>query len=126
MTKDPAFPDRLQRYMDDKRMTRADLARHIWGNMTDERGYTVPRNRQTISKYLSGKSAPSDTTVRLMAEALGVGYTDLMPNADPVNRPGSGIVMTAVGSSKYRLDLSLVVPADVAGKVISLISEYAK
>jgi transcriptional regulator with XRE-family HTH domain len=123
--KDPAFPDRLQRFMDEKRMSRADLARHIWGTMEDERGYTVARNRQTISKYLAGRTEPSDTTVRLMAEALGVGFADLMPNTDPVNRPGSGIVMTAIGSKKYRLDLSLVVPADVATKVIDLISEYA-
>lgn len=107
-------------------MTRADLARMVWGTMTDERGYEVARNRQTISKYLAGKVEPSEVTVRRIAEALNVTYGDLLPSADPVNRPGSGIVMTAVGSQKYRIDLSLVVPADVASKVIELVSEFAR
>jgi transcriptional regulator with XRE-family HTH domain len=125
MPKDPAFPDRLQRLMDQKKMTRAELARHIWGTMVDERGYTVARNRQTVSRYLAGKTDPNETTKRLIAEALGVTYKQLYPNDDPVNRPGSGVTLTSMGSQRCRVDISLELPMDVATQVIQLVSEYA-
>lgn len=123
---DPSFGDRLQRLMDERQMTRADLARHIWGTMEDERGYTVARNRQLVGKYVAGTVTPSEKAMRLIAEALKVSYAELDPSSDPTRRPGSGIVLTAVDRRNYRLDLSLVVPSEVATKVITLVSDYAK
>jgi len=83
---DKAFPDRLARLMDERDMTKADLAREVWGTFEGERGYTVARNRQSLSKYLSGKAYPTGPTKRKLAEALGVSYSTLFPLEKPEDR----------------------------------------
>lgn len=124
--KDPTFGDRLARYMAEKDMTAADLAREVWGTMTDERGYTVPRNRQSIGKYMRGKSAPTNEVKRKLAEALGVPYTTLFPNEDLSDVPGSGVTLEPVNNKESRLTLNVTLPTAVAAKIIHTISEYVK
>lgn len=125
MTTDPSFPDRLARLMREKNMTRAELARHVWGTFTDERGYEVAKNRQSISKYLSGRMSPSEKTKQLLASALGVRYEDIDPNSDPTNRPGSGITLTQINNRDSRLDLSMILPTEIAGQVVAIVGRYA-
>lgn len=126
MKSSPAFRDKLQRLMDEKGMTRADLARHVWGTYTDERGYEVAKNRQTISRYLLGTSVPSHKTLRLMADAFGVGISDLDPQSDPVNRPGSGVALEAVDKRNAHLTVDVVMPTDEAAQVLAIVGRYAK
>lgn len=121
---DKTFPDRLQRLMDDAKMTRAELAREIWGNMTDERGYDVPRNRQMIGKYLHGQSYPTSGTRRKMAEALGCTYTNLFPNEAPQDRPGSGVTLTQVDRRNSQLTFSVIIPTVVALRIIDEVKDY--
>ncbi|WP_288927182.1 helix-turn-helix transcriptional regulator [uncultured Maritimibacter sp.] len=123
--KDVGFPDRLQRLMDKKSLNQADIARHIWGTVMDERGYTVAKNRQTIGKYLSGKIYPSPPARRKLAEALNVPYGELFPKDDPTAVVGSGIVLHKKGADLYDLEISVSVPLTVATQVIELVKEYA-
>jgi transcriptional regulator with XRE-family HTH domain len=126
---DPAFRDRLQRLMRDKGKTQADLARQIFGTTEEIRGdqvYEVPRNRQTFSKYLSGKSYPSEETKRKLADALGVTMMELFPNDDPENKPGSGITFKQLNKRDALLELHVELPVDKAMEVIRIVREYAK
>lgn len=125
--KSPVFSDLLQRLLDERGMTRADLAKLVWGTIVDERGYTVAKNRQALSKYIAGKASPSRQTRLRIAEALGVPYTDLFPEEQKVNRPGSGITLEPAsppGVSRLRLDVEM--PTKEATKVIEIVAPYAR
>ena len=124
-SQDPSFPDRLQRFMDDKNLSRADLARSIWGTFHDERGYEVAKNRQIIGRYLQGKAYPSGSTRRKLAAAIGVRYAELFPNDDPTNQPGSGITMTQISRKESKLDVSVIVPHQIAEEVIKLVRPFS-
>lgn len=123
MSKSP-FAERLQRLMLEKGLSQSDLAREVWGTMTDERGYTVARNRQMLTKYLTGKAEPRMSTVRKMSEALHVSLADLDPQSDPVNRPGSGVYVEPVDRRNARLQLNIVAPKTVIREVVKMLSEY--
>lgn len=126
---DPSFRDRLQRLMREKDISQSDLARQIFGTTEEVRGeavYEVPKNRQTFSKYLSGKAYPSEETKRKLADALGVSFMELFPNDDPANRPGSGITFKQINKRDALLDLHLELPVEKAMEVIRIVREYAK
>lgn len=115
--------------MREKEKTQSDLAREIFGTTEEVRGdavYEVPRNRQTFSKYLSGKAYPSEETKRKLADALGVGFAELFPHDDPTNTPGSGITLHQVNKKHALLDLHLELPIEKAMEVIRLVKEHAK
>lgn len=126
MKKDPTFPDRLQRLMDKQSLTRADLARRVWGTIVDERGYEVAKGRQLVGKYLSGGTVPSENTKKKLATALNVSFQEIDPKSLASDRPGSGITLTPVGNTQSRLDLSIVLPIEVAGDIIQRLAPYAK
>lgn len=124
---DPSFPDRLQQLMDARGVTRADLARMVYGTFTDERGYTVAKNRQSIGRYLAGQTMPLKQTARKMADALSVSYTELFPNSNPLERPGSGVKMTPSTKGELaHLEVSLDVPFDTAMEVVRLVAPHAR
>lgn len=56
----------------ERRISASDLARGVWGTMTDPRGYEVARNRDRIGHYLSGKSYPAMENLKKIAKVLGV------------------------------------------------------
>jgi len=122
--KDKAFPSRLQRLLDEKHMTKADLARKVWGEMVDERGYTVARNRQTLGRYLAGQTYPTHSTRIMIAEALGVPYAELFPSEDPTERVGSGVTLEPKGKSTSHLTLDVDLPTDVALDVIQIVRPH--
>lgn len=55
-----------------KGMSNSDLAREIWGETKDSKGYAVARNRDRIAVYLAAKGAPEAATLHKMAEILEV------------------------------------------------------
>lgn len=120
---DPEFPACLQKLMDERNLTASDAARMIWGTYVDERGYTVPKNRQQLSRYLAGKSYPSDHTKKIMIEALRVDFKDLFPNENPINRPGSGIHLHEINDHEAVVEIHACVPTDVALEIIRLVSK---
>jgi transcriptional regulator with XRE-family HTH domain len=120
-----AFAERLERIMMERNLSRSDVARLIWGTMTDERGYTVARNRQVLGKYLSGEVEPRMSTKRRMAEVLSVPMAALDPSSDPLDRPGSGIYVEPVDAVRSRIQVNMVAPNDVVRQVVVLLSRYA-
>lgn len=126
---DPGFRDRLQRLLREKGMTQADLARIIFGTTQEIRGdqvYDVPKNRQTFSKYLSGKAYPSEATKQKMSDALEVSMAQLFPLDDPIGRPGSGITLSQISKRDALLELRVEMPIEKAMEVIKIVKEYAK
>lgn len=121
--RDPTFGDRLQRLMTEKHMTASDLARKVWGTMTDERGYEVPRNRQVIGRYIRGSSYPTYATRQLLSEALGVSYTKLFPKEGFANRPGSGVTLEQLDKKLCHLTLDVRLPISTAMNIIKKVQE---
>lgn len=115
--------------MREKDKTISDIARAIWGTTEEVRGenvYEDPKNRQTISRYLSGKAYPSENTKQRLADVLGVSYAELFPKDDPTNRPGSGVTLTQVSRRDSLLDLHIILPTEKAMQIIREVQEYAR
>lgn len=127
---DPSFRDRLQRVMREQKLTQADLSRKVWGTTLEKRPdgqvYEVPKNRQTLTRYLAGKSYPSEETKQSLAEALGVRMAELFPHDGAVNRAGSGITLEPVNKRESLVSIHLVLPTEVALELVRKASEYAK
>lgn len=119
------FAERLARLMDEKGLTKNDLARKIWGEIQTSTGYYEPKNRTTLSRYLSGAVTPRPDTVRELAGALDVPFHTLMPESDPINRPGSGLVMEVLDRRTVRLTVSLVLPRTLANEIVERLTPYA-
>lgn len=124
LASETTFGDRLQRILDERGLTHSDLARAMFGTVTDERGYTVAKNRQVIRRYLTGMSEPSRATKAKMVKALGCRWSDLFPSDDQINMPGSGIVVTPERGGRLKLEVSIVLPKAVAEQVIDLLRDH--
>jgi transcriptional regulator with XRE-family HTH domain len=125
MPRKTSFGERLQRVMTQKDLSQSEVARRVWGAMTDERGYTVARNRQVLGKYLAGTVEPRMSTIRRIADALDVSIADLDPASDPLNRPGSGIYVESVDVKSSRIQVNMVIPKEVVREILGLLSRYA-
>lgn len=78
------FASRLQAELDRRGLSASDLARKVWGERTDKRGYTVARNRDRVSEYLNGRAIPASGNLVKIAGALGISPDALVPtNALP-------------------------------------------
>jgi transcriptional regulator with XRE-family HTH domain len=66
------FAKTLKACMQQAGINNSELARRVWGSITDNRGYSVARNRQRISDYLLGTSYPEPYNLWKIAGALGV------------------------------------------------------
>ena len=121
------FARRLHETLIRKGMSQSDLARSMWGETTDARGYKVARNRDRVSSYLSGRSWPEAQNLRRMAEALGVKEEDLAPDitAATVDRekPALAITMVAGHPDKVHLVVDQLVPLALAARIASLLSD---
>lgn len=112
--------------MAERDLTESDLAKRIWGTMKDEKGNTVAVNRQALNKYLRGTVVPRRTTLRKIAKALGVPDASLIFQNDPLDRVGSGLLVSRIDNRNSRLEVSLVVPSDVAADVVQQLAPYSK
>lgn len=127
---DPAqdFARRLYRHMNAKGWTNSDLARSVWGERTNARGYVEAKGRDRISVYLKGETIPEATTLKMLAEALGVDEADLCPSrlkSALAWEPQSVSLAVAPGHpDKGRLQIDRIIPFTLAAKIISLLAEY--
>jgi transcriptional regulator with XRE-family HTH domain len=71
------FAERLREAMQREGLNASDVARRVWGEIQDKRGYYVARNRDRIGFYLAGVSFPEDENLRKLAEAVGLSYEAL-------------------------------------------------
>lgn len=77
------FARKLRDAMIAKAMTASDVARYIWGEMTDYRGYKVARNRDRIGHYLAGLSLPDPENFKKLAQAVGLTEDELRAGYTP-------------------------------------------
>jgi transcriptional regulator with XRE-family HTH domain len=105
------FAERLREAMQREGLNASDVARRVWGEIQDKRGYYVARNRDRIGFYLAGVSFPEDENLRKLAEAVGLSYEALAvtkPSAGPSSSSTSGV---GFGGSKRHgmLDTQLAI-----------------
>lgn len=121
------FARRLHTAMTAKGLTNSDLARLVWGETTDKKGYTVARNRDRISVYLRAEALPEPATLEKIAAALGLTKEDLAPElaAAAIDREKPELAMTMVAGhpDKVHLQINVLIPLSVATQIIALLNE---
>lgn len=124
------FAERLHQLMIEKGLSQSELARAVWGETKDSRGYSVARNRDRISAWLRGETVPEAANLSRLAQALDTPVTELAPDLtiSAVERTLPAVAMTMVGghSDLTLLQVHQLVPLEVAARIITLLSETAK
>jgi len=123
------FAARLRDIMNKKGLSASDLARSIWGDVTNDRGYTVARNRDRVGKYLRGHSIPDTKNLLAISRALDVAPDDLIPerNQSPLTgSQGATVNLTAVPGAigQSLLELRVILPTSLAAEIIALIAKH--
>ena len=119
------FARRLQEAMNAKGFSNSDLARLVWDEMTDSKGYKLARNRDRIAVYLQGKGFPEASTLHKVAQVLGVPKAELAPHIAiaVVDRQRPEFSMTTVGEEGNRalVQVNAVLPLSIAVEISKLI-----
>jgi transcriptional regulator with XRE-family HTH domain len=123
------FARRLHAAMNAKGLNNSDLARIVWGEAKDAKGYTVARNRDRIGVYLKGDGFPEPKTLAKLAEALDTTAEELAPEitAASVDRERPELAMTMVSghADKVHVQVNALLPLGVAVEISRLV-ERAK
>jgi len=120
------FKARLYQARRDKGWSQSELARRVWGEMEDKRGYMVAKNRDRISAYESGRSVPERSNLDAIAEALGMSVSELAPdlvmsNPHTLGSDPTGVSIKMVPGGMAHLRIDCVVSSSVAMAVAELI-----
>lgn len=119
------FARRLHAAMVNKGLSNSDLARAVWGETTDTKGYKVARNRDRIAVYLKGAGMPEAGTLHKLAEVLGVPKEQLAPSVTAAvvdrERPEFAMTMVPGQSGRVHLQMNMLVPLTLAVEVSKLI-----
>lgn len=121
-----SFATVLNRRLMEKGWSQSDLARQVWGEKTGPDGRTAAAGRDRISSYARGLSLPSPSTLKQIADALGMTPEQLAPDlaaeiaekeppemvvSTPRDRPGLML-----------LQINMLVPADIGAQVVALVT----
>ena len=120
------FQHNLKQLRTSKGMSQSDLARLIWGVMTDKRGYEVARNRDRISAYERGRASPEEENLAKIAEALGVTASELAPELSGQrgrNAPATVTMRVLEGGVNVHLEVNTITTLAIASRVIAALSE---
>ena len=128
------FAEALFEAMTRKHMNASDVARNIWGTITDYRGYEVAKNRDRITFYLQARSYPRPDTMRKLVELM-----DLPPEFLKHDTPARGAAvqpsiktknmqMTVLDGdpSQALFTLSMVLPTTFVAELIQRIEAYRR
>ncbi|UUJ74493.1 transcriptional repressor [Microcystis phage Mae-Yong1326-1] len=122
-----SFARRLHEAMLRKGWNQSDVARAMWGEVTDNRGYKVARNRDRVSQYLRGESIPEAANLQKLADIFGMDVADLAPDlvASAVDKARPEVALTAIAGHPDRVHLVVnkLVPLAVAARVVAIISD---
>lgn len=123
----PKFSTNLYRLRVEKGMSQSDLAREIWGTVTDARGYTVAKNKDRISRWENGSQVPEAQNLQAVADALGVSVEDLAPDLtakrmDADENPAVQMTMVQGQPGRVHLIVNTLTSLEIASKVIALLS----
>ena len=109
----------------------SDLARAIWGEKPDARGFMLANNRDTIWRYENDKGMPSRKNLAKLALALGVPEEELDPERDkragsasPVYLPTVELRVVDEPTNRWRLVLDLELPGQLASPVFQMVNEW--
>jgi len=102
----------------------SDLARAVWGETTDTKGYKVAKNRDRISVYLHGAGFPKPSTLHKIAEVLGVAKDELAPErmAAAIDREYPEFSMIAVGEHMH-VQMNALLPPSIAAEISKLYAQ---
>ncbi len=123
----PKFSTKLYEARLAKGLSMSDLARKIWGTVTDTRGYEVPKNKDRISRWENGDQVPEPHNLRLLAEALDMTVEELAPDltAAAIDRnaqPAVQMTMVQGQPGKVHLVVNTLTSLAVASQIIALLS----
>jgi hypothetical protein len=127
-----AFSKKLNGLLTQRGMRPSDLARAIWGSMTDNRGRNVARNRDRVSHYVHGRQMPEAKTIGKIAAVLGVDPAELVPSLarpEPLNRdrdaPAEMAMVMVSGTSPAMASITLnkILPLTVVTQIMTLVSD---
>lgn len=108
-------------------ISQSDLARAIWGTTVDPRGRDVARNRDRISNYVRGTQMPEPSTLKKIADVLGVEPTDLVPSLAVKGAahatPDINMTVVAGRPDMALLTVNKMLPLGVAVKVLALLAQ---
>lgn len=112
------FAHRLSHLLFQKGMSATDLAAAVWGREKDARGYSVAKNRDLISQYLKGRSAPNEANLAKIAGVLGVQASELLaiPKTDP------DVSLTTVENGNALVRINKVMSMERALRVMAIVS----
>lgn len=121
------FARRLRELREARNLSKSDLAKMVWGTMTDSRGYTVSRNRDRVSVYEDGKAVPSQENLKQLADALGVAVGDLAPDlvtskTSTAKKPAISMSVVEGATDRAVLTINCQVSLALAAQIIQMIS----
>lgn len=119
-----AFARRLHAAMQEKGMGNSDLARAVWGEVEDGKGYKVAKNRHQVAVYLKGEGMPERATLQKICEVLGKTVEDLAPETQTAaidrTRPEMAMSMVSGQPGMAHLQINSTLPLDVAVEIIRI------
>ena len=122
------FARRLHHYMTQRGWTQSDLAREVWGERMNSRGYKEAKGRDRISVFLKGNTMPETTTLEALAKALDVTPEDLCPEQHRKAmawEPHAISLTVAPGhTNKARLVIDRIVPFAVGAEIIAILAKH--
>jgi len=121
------FKQRLYQARRDKGWSQSELARRVWGEVEDARGYMVAKNRDRISAYESGRAVPERANLDAIATALGMALPELAPDLvlqkpNTLGTSPAGVHIKMVSGGMTHLRVDVVLPTKVALAVAELIN----
>ncbi len=124
------FAERLQAALIKKGWSQSDLARTIWGEDTDSRGYSVAKGRDRISSYLRGKSVPEPRNLHAIADKLDMDPSELAPDLyrRTANKAGSEAMFDVIAGEpdKAHVRINMIAPLSVAVEMMQLYERAKK
>lgn len=120
-----AFKQRLSALREKEGWSQSELARQIWGETTDSRGYKVARNRDRISAYETGKSKPNRENLEAIAAVFSIDVEELAPDLleeAAFNEPKPAVELRLDGNTAY-LRINSGIPTDAALKIVQMLHE---
>ncbi|MHC5033456.1 MAG: hypothetical protein ACYTFZ_00245 [Planctomycetota bacterium] len=122
------FARKLHDELNKRGWNNSDLARAVWGETVDKRGYAVARNRDRVGQYVAGKSYPEPYNLQKIADVLGVKPEDLAPElfTAAVERETPSVAITAAAGhpDKVSVVINMLLPFALAMEIGKLISDY--
>lgn len=122
------FSTRLKNILADRKMSQSDLARRMFPGeeRIDERGYSSPFGKDSISKWVNGKATPDAVNIQRLCEALNMSVEELAPDLlskETKNEPKEFEMTVLAGRPGVaRVLVDTILPMDVAVRIMSEIA----